>query len=95
MSRYSDLQKQIQELTKQAEAIRQTEKAEAISKIKSLIAEHGITAPEIFHKNNKGNVSPPKYRDPNSAATWGGRGRAPHWAVPYRDAGTLAQILIK
>lgn len=95
MSQYSELQKQIQELTKQAEAIRLSEKAEAITKIKSLIAQHGITPVEIAHNTSKGNVSPPKYRDPNSSATWSGRGRAPQWVVPYRDADTLEQILIK
>lgn len=30
-------------------------------------------------------VSPPKYRDPDTGATWSGRGHQPHWIVGNRD----------
>lgn len=37
----------------------------------------------------------PKYQNPNDhAQKWTGRGKAPKWAQPFKDAGNLDEILI-
>ncbi len=80
------------ELLKQKEAIdvqiaktRQSELAEAISKVRALVAEHGFTQKDVFgsskgtKKSSGGGKVVTKYRDPSSGQTWTGRGNAPKW----------------
>jgi DNA-binding protein H-NS len=71
-------------LEAQIEAARKAENAEAITKAKAIIAEHGLTQQDIFGASAKrgrkasGSVAS-KYRDPATGATWTGRGKAPKW----------------
>ena len=80
------------ELIKQKEALeaqiadaRQAELADAISKVKSLVAEHGLTQSDVFggskgtKKSSGGGKVAAKYRDQSSGQTWTGRGKAPKW----------------
>jgi DNA-binding protein H-NS len=71
------------ELDAQIEAARKAENAEAIEKVKALVAEHGLTAQDIFggakrERKASGKVAA-KYKDPISGKTWSGRGKAPTW----------------
>lgn len=60
-------------------------KADAIAKVKALMAEYGLTAADLAGK--AGPVAKPdgakkvaaKYRDPASGQTWTGRGLKPKW----------------
>ena len=83
----------LQELIAQKEALdkliqdtRQTELAGAINKVKSLVAEFGLTQADVFgltrepKKTKSAGVKvAAKYRDPVSGKEWSGRGLAPKW----------------
>jgi DNA-binding protein H-NS len=70
-------------LEAQIEAARKAENAEAIAKVKALIAEHGLTQQDIFGGAKRGRKASgsvaAKYKDPISGKTWSGRGKAPKW----------------
>jgi DNA-binding protein H-NS len=72
-------------LEAQIDAARKAENAEAIAKVKALIAEHGLTQQDLFGGAKRGSKAAgttkvaAKYRDPASGATWTGRGKAPKW----------------
>ncbi len=83
----------LQELIAQKEALekliqdtRHTELAEAINKVKGLIADFGLTQEDIFgavrgakKPKAEGSKVAAKYRDPVSGKEWSGRGLAPKW----------------
>lgn len=95
----------LQELIAQKEALekliqdtRHTELADAINKVKSLIAEFGLTQQDIFGTTRgvkkvkaEGSKVAAKYRDPVSGKEWSGRGLAPKW-LQGRDK---SEFLIK
>ncbi len=67
--------------TAQAEA-----KAKAVTEARALIAEHDLTAADVFPAAKaKGSVGAPKYRDPATGATWTGRGKPPLWIKGAAD----------
>ena len=80
----------LQELLQQREALdaqlrqaRQEQTAEAIAKIKSLIAEFELTEADVFGGRRKavhtGSKVAPKYSNPETGETWTGRGKPPKW----------------
>jgi DNA-binding protein H-NS len=83
----------LQELIAQKDALdkliqeqRQTELAEAIGKVRALIADFGLTQEDIFGSARgakkvkaEGSKVAAKYRDPVSGKEWSGRGLAPKW----------------
>lgn len=83
----------LQELIAQREALekliqdtRQTELADAITKVKALMAEYGLTQADLFGATREAKKAKPegskvaaKYRDPVSGKEWSGRGLAPKW----------------
>lgn len=84
MSSYSELQAQIAELQKQADAARTTELAAAKAKIAEIMKEHGLTIADLggVAKVKPSKMREPvavKYRDPSTGNTWTGRGRVPRW----------------
>ena len=70
-------------LEAQIEDARKAENADAIAKVKALIAEHGLTQQDVFGGAKRGRKASgsvaAKYRDPATGATWTGRGKAPKW----------------
>ena len=90
MASYQDILKQIDQLTKEAERIRQTELSAAIADIKSKMAQYGIKVSDIAGNEarprsvKKGAATggkrkvAPKYRGGNGEL-WTGRGRRPAW----------------
>lgn len=82
----------LQELLAQKEAIereieltKKRERADAIARVRSLMAEYGLTladlggkAPAASPKAASGKV-PPKYRNAATGDTWSGRGLQPNW----------------
>ncbi|TAM01420.1 MAG: H-NS histone family protein [Paraburkholderia sp.] len=88
MSSYKELLAQREKLEKQIEEAKAREYAEVLDEIKQKMADYGITLAELGGgraggKNAKANRSrasvAPKYRDPESGATWSGRGKPPRW----------------
>lgn len=87
MTSVAELIKQRDALEAQIAAARQAEISDAVAKVKALVAEHGLTAQDIFGgakrgpkagSGARGSVAP-KYRDPATGTTWSGRGKAPKW----------------
>jgi DNA-binding protein H-NS len=82
VSSYSQIQAQIAELQKQAEAARSNEISAAKAQIAELMKVHGLTLADLTGKSKPAKATHPvaaKYKDPVSGATWTGRGRAPLW----------------
>ena len=90
MSEYHEIQAQIAELQRRADAIRTSERTAAIANIKSLMATFEISAPELSRETGesprlradktKTSVQKvaPKYRD-GAGNEWSGRGLQPRW----------------
>lgn len=84
MSTYKELLKQREDLEQQIKEARSRELADAVAKVRDLIAEFGLTAEDVFpparsRSANAGAKVAPKYRDPASGQTWTGRGKPPKW----------------
>lgn len=87
------LQKQ-KELSSQIESLRNQQKKEGLKEIVALVEKYQFTPAEVMNaltkqqsgSKKRGSVAP-KYRDPQTGATWTGRGKAPSWiANKDRDA---------
>ena len=87
MTTLAELIKQKEELESQIALVRQTELADAIGKVKALVAEYSLTQEDIFagvkrtrstDSSGRSKVAA-KFRDPETGATWTGRGKAPKW----------------
>jgi DNA-binding protein H-NS len=66
------------------ERARAADKAEAVTRVRHLMAAHGLTAADLVAKSTArpsgaGKKVQPKYQDPVSGATWTGRGLKPKW----------------
>lgn len=95
MTEYQNLLARKAELDAQIAAAQAEAKAQAVAQARALIAEHGLTASDVFpaqSKKAKGSVGAPKYRDPATGATWTGRGKPPLW---IKDAADRGQFLIE
>ena len=80
MPTYSELLAQRNALDQRIKNIRETEAKQALAQIKDLITTFGFTAQEVFPW--KPDVKKPvaaKYYDPESGASWSGRGKPPKW----------------
>lgn len=85
MATYKELLLQRAQLDREIEQSRQAELAEAIARVKQMIAEHGLTAADLGFKVAAGTMGAKtrtavavKFRGPNGE-TWSGRGKAPNW----------------
>lgn len=84
MQSYKDLLQQRQALDLQISQARKQELAGAVSQVRSLVAEFGLTAQDVFpsgrgRSTSAGTKVAPKYRNPATGQTWTGRGKAPLW----------------
>lgn len=83
MATYKELQDQIAKLKQDAEEVRQQEIEGAISKIKSLMNDYGISVQDLETSGRKkggkaSSASNVQFKD-ESGNTWSGRGRMPAW----------------
>jgi DNA-binding protein H-NS len=84
---YEEIQAKIADLQAQAEIVKREEKEQAIAMARTMISAYGITAkdlgldkaPKVKTGPKPGNKVAAKYRDPQSGATWSGRGKTPRW----------------
>lgn len=82
-----DLLQQREALEKAIVEARQNEISAAVSKVREIVAEYGLTAQDIFpgrsgksaSAKTSGSKVAAKYRDPATGQTWTGRGKAPKW----------------
>jgi len=104
MASLNDLLAQKAQLEKQIADAQRAERGEAINRVKSLMAEHGLTladlgprataAPRRATGKTGGKVAP-KYRHPETGQTWSGRGLKPTWlAAALTDGKSLADFAI-
>ena len=86
MSNYQELLAQRDELEQKINAARKMEVSAAITQVKQLISDYGLTARDCGFKLGGDVAAPekvktpvaPKYRGPEGQ-TWSGRGKAPNW----------------
>ncbi len=95
---------QIAQLRKQAEDLRNQERAGVIEELRKKIAEFGLTAADLKLSARGGKrtasvvaaKTAPKYRSPNGETWSGGRGRKPRWITEALAAGkSLSDFEIK
>lgn len=73
------------ELDRMIAQARKAERADAVAKVRALMAEHGLTMADLSARSNAptaktaGRKVAPKYRDPATGDTWSGRGLQPKW----------------
>ncbi len=84
MTSYKELIKQREALEKQIGEARRTEMSGALTQVRALVEEFGLTAQDVFptgraRSSTSGTKVAPKYRDPATGQTWTGRGKAPKW----------------
>lgn len=83
---YKELLRQREALELAISQARQNEISSAVTKVRELVAEFGLTAQDVFPGRGSKNSMPKavskvaaKYRDPATGKTWTGRGKAPKW----------------
>jgi len=92
------LEKQTAELAEQIRAARDSEHADAVAKIRALMAEHDVSLTELGGRGGKrakratgksttGSKVAPKYRNQATGDTWSGRGLQPKWLKAALDSG--------
>lgn len=82
-----DLLQQREALEKAIAEARQNEISAAVTKVREIVAEYGLTVQDVFpgragkstSTKTTGNKVAAKYRDPATGQTWTGRGKAPKW----------------
>lgn len=85
MSNLKDLLAQKAEIEKQIEEAARSERADAIAKVKSLMAEHGLSLADLSARGSpksgrtNGSKVAAKYRNAATGDSWSGRGLRPNW----------------
>lgn len=95
MATYKELVAQKAELDAHIEDVRRLEVGDAVSQVKRLVGEYGLTASDCGFgptKKTKAKV-PVKYRGPNGEA-WTGRGKTPAWVIAQEAAGRTRESLL-
>lgn len=96
MTTLQELLDQQAALERQISGIRAAERSRAISDVRTLMAQHGLTVADVSGANSAshngasktaGKKVAPKYRDPGTGATWTGRGLKPKWMAEAVAAG--------
>lgn len=100
LSQQAEMQAKARELDKLIEEAKREEKKNVIAQIKSLMAEHGLTAEDLGTASTAGSSGKqrkpsaaagrkvaPKYQHAQTGDTWTGRGITPKWLKAELDAG--------
>ena len=102
MSTLQELLDQKNALDRKINELRTAERQEAISKVRALMAEHGLTATDLQGTSSAkaakaGSIKKvaAKYRDPSTGSTWTGRGLKPRWlSQALADGKALADFAV-
>lgn len=95
------LEKEMAKIEKQLESLRAKQRKPVIASIVAKMHEYGISPDDLAAAFNSKSatraatrkttapkrVVPPKYRHPETGATWTGRGKAPRWVSDAEAAG--------
>jgi DNA-binding protein H-NS len=79
MTDLNQLIEQRNAIEKQIGQIKEQERSKVVAQVRELVKLHDLKAKDIFGKGGAGSKLAAKYRDPESGATWTGRGKAPKW----------------
>ncbi len=84
MTTYKELLQQREALESKIAEARKREISQAVSQVRAMVAEFGLTAQDVFPTGKaraagSGAKVAAKYRDPATGKTWTGRGKAPKW----------------
>ncbi len=92
MAKLQELLARKEALEREIEKTKKHERAEAIAKVRTLMAEYGLTLADLSAKAAKSVKAPhqkaasrpavklaPKFRDAATGQTWSGRGLQPNW----------------
>ncbi|PCE30338.1 H-NS histone family protein [Burkholderia ubonensis] len=81
MAKYEELLAQRDALEAQINAVKGEARITALAEVKRMVREFDIAEREIYGAERVRQRRRPqaKYRDPETGATWTGRGRAPAW----------------
>jgi len=85
MSTLKDLLAQKADLERKIDEAARSERSDAIAKVKSLMAEYGLSIADLGSKSparaarKTGAKVPAKFRDKATGNTWSGRGLQPNW----------------
>lgn len=91
MASYKELLQQREQLENEIKEARDKELSEAVSQVRSLVAEFSLTAEDVFppirgkRAGTAGSKVAPKYKNPETGETWTGRGKAPKWIAGVDD----------
>lgn len=89
----SELLAQRAALEQQILDVQRAERADAVAKVRALMAEYGLTAADLGSRSplptrkTAGTPVAPKYRHPATGDTWSGRGLKPKWLKAAIDSG--------
>jgi len=88
----SELIAQRSALERQIETARAADKTNAVAQIRKIMTEHGLSVTDLTSPGREvrakiGKKVAAKYRDPESGATWSGRGLKPKWLAAALDQG--------
>jgi len=93
MSSLQDLLAQRAEIEKKIADVQREERSTAITKVRNMMAEFGLTAADIAGKTTTARADKPaskvaaKYRNAATGDTWSGRGLQPKWLKSALAAG--------
>ena len=83
MASVNELLAQKAAIEQQIADARRAEHADAVAKVRALMAEHGLTLADLASKSTApkraGAKVAPKYRNSSTGDTWSGRGLQPKW----------------
>ncbi|MCA8435472.1 H-NS family nucleoid-associated regulatory protein [Burkholderia seminalis] len=85
MKSYSELLEQLEQLRREIDIVREFEARRIAQRVLEVLAENGVKVEELTKQpsrgRRKGTKLEPKYWNPQTGATWSGRGRKPLWLV--------------
>ncbi|MGS0896425.1 H-NS histone family protein [Burkholderia stagnalis] len=85
MKSYSELLEQLDRLRKEIDIAREHEARRIAQRVLDVLAENGVNVRELASPPSRGRRRgmklEPKYWNPETGATWSGRGRRPLWLV--------------
>ncbi len=103
MATLQELVAQKEQLEREIESTRKSERDTAIAQVRSLMSEYGLSMSDLGPKSapakngtrktgaSKGSKVPPKYRDTGTGDTWSGRGLQPKWLKAALQSGKKLQ----
>lgn len=79
MTTYAELLAQKKLLDEQIANAKKAESEQALQTVLQLVQEFGFTTQQVFPWKPQPKKAAAKYRDPDTGATWSGRGKPPQW----------------